>query len=754
MAEDDTKGNESVETRKKKNTKEKVYNNRIEVNPRLDEDADLDEAVLNRQQRRQRAITMRRYKSKIAAARKRSMRKAADSTKLEKRARKKAIKLVRAKVASQQGSDYENLDAAQKMIIDKKVAKRKSVVDRIAKRMLPKVRQAERDRRSGGTGRINEEFETLFENRVRQDPDIKGREGTQPAAYHSGLSKSTKAKRDAHFKKGAKMDDDNPAAYKPAPGDANAKTKESKHTKKYREMYGESYQSTPTKRFHQTRKKDGSIKLDRRFRAFKKASKPIVENDAEDRLRTQHNVEREKLRREHEKEMDAVKTRNLRGEIRKINREEVEFETDASLIAMIEEVSDEISESILLDEAKAMEGLKKKAEKSGIPYSTLKKVYDRGVAAWRTGHRPGTTPQQWGYARVNSFITGGKTRTTADADLAKGLKEDMSETIELFNINESYEHLAESDILDKALAAIHKHVKLGGDPGDVSFRVSQARGVNFTPKQLLRKYQERFGDATTPKSDPERIARLKRKYGFREFVEIEYGEELDEGVKEFIKNAIRGFDDEAIKKEVHSLSTADLKNIVRKATPKSAKRVLSPKEYLYWKTAFDKLNRLNEEGGAGERGTDKLTKRYKKDTPCECDCDDMNESFELHEAEQCQLVGMKQIKEFEKIVDKLFEKFGIDFKFTKHFADRMGDERNNPCISLKELAEFIKKVYAKQGKSLKDIAGTEAVLKDVQRDLNLPVAVTYDRKNDEFDVVMKTIMRKKNFRTPNKIIKY
>ena len=48
--------------------------------------------------------------------------------------------------------------------------------------------------------------------------------------------------------------------------------------------------------------------------------------------------------------------------------------------------------------------LTKKSEKSGISYGTLKKVYNRGVAAWKTGHRPGTTPQQWGYARVNAFI--------------------------------------------------------------------------------------------------------------------------------------------------------------------------------------------------------------------------------------------------------------------------------------------------------------------------------------------------------------
>jgi len=72
-----------------------------------------------------------------------------------------------------------------------------------------------------------------------QDPDIKDRKGTQPAAYHKGLSKSTKAKRDAQFKKQSKMDDDNPKAYKPAPGDKTAKTKPSKHTLRFKQMFGE-----------------------------------------------------------------------------------------------------------------------------------------------------------------------------------------------------------------------------------------------------------------------------------------------------------------------------------------------------------------------------------------------------------------------------------------------------------------------------------------------------------------------------------
>jgi len=73
-----------------------------------------------------------------------------------------------------------------------------------------------------------------------QDPDIKDRAGTQPKAYYSGLkSKSTKKARDRHFKKYSKYDDDNPAAYKKAPGDATAKTKPSKHTKKFKQMFGD-----------------------------------------------------------------------------------------------------------------------------------------------------------------------------------------------------------------------------------------------------------------------------------------------------------------------------------------------------------------------------------------------------------------------------------------------------------------------------------------------------------------------------------
>ena len=94
-----------------------------------------------------------------------------------------------------------------------------------------------------------------------------------------------------------------------------------------------------------------------------------------------------------------------------------DFESDEELKIIFEEI----------------DGLKKKAEKSGISYGILKQVYNRGMAAWQTGHRPGTTPQQWAFARVNSFITKGKgTWGGADSDLAAKVKK-TKDTNEAFS---------------------------------------------------------------------------------------------------------------------------------------------------------------------------------------------------------------------------------------------------------------------------------------------------------------------------------
>jgi len=133
------------------------------------------------------------------------------------------------------------------------------------------------------------------------------------------------------------MSDSNPAAYKDAPGDKEARKKDmpvSKHTKFVRNM--------------------------------------MKEDDRQSHVDVAKNrVEREKEmdKKKHDRMMDRARTRD----VKKVNMQ---------------------TEGSFADKSKA----------SGISTGTLKKVYNRGVAAWKTGHRPGTTPQQWGHARVNAFI--------------------------------------------------------------------------------------------------------------------------------------------------------------------------------------------------------------------------------------------------------------------------------------------------------------------------------------------------------------
>ena len=112
-----------------------------------------------------------------------------------------------------------------------------------------------------------------------------------------------------------------------------------------------------------------------------------------------------------------------------------------------------------------IEGLVTKAEKSGMPYGILKKVYDRGMAAWKTGHRPGTTPQQWAFARVNSFITKSSgTWGKADADLAKQVRgEEVQE-----------KRTTAKDILGQIIK--EARYKIGFEKGEVDMVISDRPG--------------------------------------------------------------------------------------------------------------------------------------------------------------------------------------------------------------------------------------------------------------------------------------
>ena len=70
----------------------------------------------------------------------------------------------------------------------------------------------------------------------------------------------------------------------------------------------------------------------------------------------------------------------------------------------------------LFPEAKS---LQERADVTGVPLEFIEKCFNRGAAAWRTGHRPGASREQWGYARVSSLLLCGKTHYSTDSDLVR-----------------------------------------------------------------------------------------------------------------------------------------------------------------------------------------------------------------------------------------------------------------------------------------------------------------------------------------------
>ena len=113
-------------------------------------------------------------------------------------------------------------------------------------------------------------------------------------------------------------------------------------------------------------------------------------------------------------------------------------------------------------------------------------------------------------------------------------------------------------------------------------------------------------------------------------------------------------------------------------------------------------------------------------------------------------VTQSQLNDIEKYADRLFKSVNIDVNFTRHFVDRVNDRRNEKPISTSELTRLFKQTYKKHGKKIPKMGDdAQAVIQDMQTDINMPFVLAYDYRNKELDLVAKTIMRKKNFKTPN-----
>ena len=109
------------------------------------------------------------------------------------------------------------------------------------------------------------------------------------------------------------------------------------------------------------------------------------------------------------------------------------------------------------------------------------------------------------------------------------------------------------------------------------------------------------------------------------------------------------------------------------------------------------------------------------------------------------------IQQLERFADKLFGKVGIDVEFTRHFMDRVNDVRNQKPITMSELTRLFKQEYKRWGKPIAQMGpNSQAVMKDLQTDINLPFVLQWDDKNNELDLIAKTVMRKADFKTSNK----
>jgi len=149
----------------------------------------LDEA-LTLQQRRKRALAIRRVKARIIRGRKLAQRRMASKEKLQARSRRAAIRLIRRRVAGDKGKKYASLSSAEKIAIDKRVSQRKGAIEKIAKRLMPKVTKAERERLKSFMSSKNEENTSDVLNIIMEayfKVDIEG----LPPVFMTGNSSST-----------------------------------------------------------------------------------------------------------------------------------------------------------------------------------------------------------------------------------------------------------------------------------------------------------------------------------------------------------------------------------------------------------------------------------------------------------------------------------------------------------------------------------------------------------------------------------
>ena len=369
-------------------------------------------------------------------------------------------------------------------------------------------------------------FNTFNEAKAKPGPDT----------YHRGLSDDEIEDKEDQIKKQAKMDDDDPEAYKEMPGDKEARekgeVKKSKHTKSYDKLYGEDtdealsdyeddeadydelYKEYPYKDKKKRRRNESVVSENIRvgkvvaikkynpiknryermdvtitdyikrpgskdfveydlkgkkrkvaFKLFKSMMESLNEEtenghllrmiagvggDQADEFLSTNNVSLYKIRMALNTNKftkydlrDVITGKAPKSIEKKVMKHITESITNEACWKGYKQVGmkdkngkkvpncvpeSKINEKAEGDrsklDAQAEKGLKNKSDETGVPIALLRIVYRRGMAAWKSGHRPGAGQQQWAYARVNSFLTKQPgTWGGADKDVAKEVRD-------------------------------------------------------------------------------------------------------------------------------------------------------------------------------------------------------------------------------------------------------------------------------------------------------------------------------------------
>lgn len=114
-------------------------------------------------------------------------------------------------------------------------------------------------------------------------------------------------------------------------------------------------------------------------------------------------------------------------------------------------------------------------------------------------------------------------------------------------------------------------------------------------------------------------------------------------------------------------------------------------------------------------------------------------------------ISKSELDELEKYLDQLYAKHGLDIEFTRHFLDRVNDQRNKKQITTGELFKMFGKAQRDYGSDFSTIRNSEqGVIHDRETDLNGPFVIDFDRRKKQWTLFAKTVMRKSNFKTTSK----